>query len=254
MNVFITGASSGIGAALAEVYARSGATVGLVARRPEALEAVRAALAPAHGAAHVAYPVDVADRSQLAAAAAAFMAHAGTPDVVIANAGISRGVSIEYPEDLKVIEDILTTNVLATAATFAPFIKAMRARPRGRLVAIASVAGIRGLPGSAAYSASKAAVIAMAESLRVELRSSNIRVVTIAPGFIKTPMTQGNPYAMPFLMPVERFAVLAKRAIERGDSYRVIPWQMGLVAKLLRLMPNAVYDMAFARAAHKPRD
>jgi short-subunit dehydrogenase len=94
----------------------------------------------------------------------------------------------------------------------------------------------------------------MAESLRVELRSSNIRVVTIAPGFIKTPMTQGNPYAMPFLMPVERFAVLAKRAIERGDSYRVIPWQMGLVAKLLRLMPNAVYDMAFARAAHKPRD
>ncbi len=253
MKVFITGASAGIGAALAEVYAKSGATVGLVARRQEALDAVRDALPAAHGAAHVAYRVDVTDRAQLAAAAEAFMAHAGTPDVVIANAGISRGVRIEYPQDLAVIDEILATNVSATAATFAPFIKAMRARPAARLVAIASVAGIRGLPGSAAYSASKAAVIAMAESLRVELRSSNIRVVTIAPGFIETPMTSGNPYSMPFLMPVERFAMLAKRAIDRGDSYRVIPWQMGVVAKLLRLMPNAIYDMAFARAKHKPR-
>ena len=253
MKVFITGASSGIGAALAQVYAASGATVGLIARRQEALEAVRATLPAPHGAAHFVCAVDVTDRSQLAAAANSFMAHAGTPDVVIANAGISRGVRIEFPVDLEVIDEILATNVSATAATFAPFIAAMHARPAARLVAIASVAGIRGLPGSAPYSASKAAVIAMAESLRVELRGSSIRVVTIAPGFISTPMTKGNPYPMPFLMPVERFAVLAKRAIDRGVSYRVIPWQMGVVAKLLRLLPNAVYDMAFARTGQKPR-
>jgi short-subunit dehydrogenase len=123
----------------------------------------------------------------------------------------------------------------------------------GRLVGIASVAGIRGLPGSEAYSASKAAAIAYLESLRLEMRASGIKVVTIAPGYIATPMTAHNPYRMPFLLPAEDAAPRFARAIERGTSYTVIPWQMGLVAKVLRLLPNWLYDRVFANAPRKPR-
>jgi NAD(P)-dependent dehydrogenase (short-subunit alcohol dehydrogenase family) len=115
------------------------------------------------------------------------------------------------------------------------------------------VAGIRGLPGAEAYSASKAAVISYCESLRLELKQHGIRVVTICPGYIDTPMTQINPYPMPFLMPVQKFAVQAARTIASGSSYRVIPWQMGIVAKVLRMLPNWLYDLAFGKAPHKPR-
>ena len=253
MNVFITGGSSGIGAALAQAYALEGATVGLIGRRSDQLEKVRLALPPPHQAAHFIAAVDVCDTSALNQAARAFVAHAGVPDIVIASAGISTGVSIEVPEDIETIARIVATNITATAATFAPFITAMRTRPAPRLVAISSVAGVRGLPGSAAYSASKSAVTTMAESLRVELRASRVRVVTIAPGFIATPMTQNNPYPMPFLMPVERFAFLAKKAIDAGVSYRVIPWQMAVVGKLMRVIPNPVWDRIMAKAQRKPR-
>lgn len=251
-RVFITGASSGIGAALAMQYARAGATVGLLARRGEALAALLATLPNPH--LHRSYAVDVRDHAALQAAAAEFLAYAGGIDIVIANAGISHGTLTERREDLPVFSDIVATNVTATVATFAPFIAAMRAQAGGgRLVGIGSVAGIRGLPGAGAYSASKAAVMTYCESLRVELRGSGIRVVTVAPGYIDTPMTRHNPYPMPFLLAPSVFAARAARAIDAGTSYRVIPWQMGIVAKLLRLLPNALYDLAFARAPHKPR-
>mgnify|MGYP001459950285 CR=1 FL=1 len=152
---------------------------------------------------------------------------------------------------------MLDTNVFGMAATFAPFIAAMKAAmPDGRqrrLVGIASVAGIRGLPGAEAYSASKAAAIAYLESLRLEMRPYGIPVVTIAPGYIATPMTAINPYAMPFLLPVAKAAPRFARAIARGVSYTVIPWQMGIVAKIMRALPNWLYDRAFAKATRKPR-
>ena len=129
----------------------------------------------------------------------------------------------------------------------------MRQRGQGRLVGIASVAGIRGLPGAEAYSASKAAAIAYLESLRVELRESGVKVVTIAPGYIETPMTAHNPYPMPFMLPADEAARRFARAIARGTSYAVIPWQMGVVAKGLRVLPNWLYDRLFAKAPHKPR-
>jgi len=122
-----------------------------------------------------------------------------------------------------------------------------------RLVGIASVAGIRGLPGSEAYSASKAAAIVYLESLRLEMRDSGVKVVTIAPGYVATPMTAHNPYPMPFMLPATEAARRFARAIARGSSYTVIPWQMGVVAKLLRLLPNPLYDRLFARAPRKPR-
>jgi len=249
-RVFITGASSGIGAALAREYAAQGAVLGLLARRRDALELLAASLPGSHRV----YAVDVTDRAALAAACADFIAFAGGADIVIANAGVSHGTLTEHPEDQRVFDTILATNVSATVATFTPFIETMKQQDtERRLVGIGSVAGIRGLPGAGAYSASKAAVLCYCESLRLELKPFGIKVVTIAPGYIATPMTAKNAYPMPFLMPAARFAERAARAIAAGDSYRVIPWQMGVVAKLLRALPNAVYDLAFAKAPHKAR-
>ena len=156
-------------------------------------------------------------------------------------------------DDLEVMRAIFETNNLGTAATFHPFVAAMGARRSGTFVGIASVSGIRGLPGHGAYCASKAGVISYCESLRVELRTSGVKVVTIGPGYIDTPLTRGNPYRMPFLMPVEAFADQAFDAIARGTSYRVIPWQMGVVAKLMRVLPNALYDRLVSGRGRKPR-
>ena len=191
------------------------------------------------------------------AAAEDFIARAGAPDVVIASAGVSSGTVTECAEDLDVIKRIFEINLYGMAATFSPFIASMQQRGNehqsGRLVGIASVAGIRGLPGAEAYSASKSAVITYLESLRLEMRVSGIKVVTIVPGYIETPMTAINTYRMPFLMPVDEAAWRFARAIERGSSYAVIPWQMGIVAKLLRLLPNGLYDRLFANAPRKSK-
>jgi len=249
MNVFLTGASSGIGAALAAEFARRGATLGLVARRRSALDET---VAQAPGRHHV-YAVDVTDKDALITAARAFDDATGGADIVVANAGISVGVLTEYYEDLDAFGEVLATNVLAMACTFHPFIARMRARGRGTLVGIGSVAGVRGLPGSEAYCASKAAVASYCESLRVELRRSGVKVVTIAPGFVRTPLTAKNPYRMPFLMEPADFARQAVDAMLAGVSYRVIPWQMGIVAGLLRLLPNALFDRAFGNRPYKPR-
>jgi len=251
-RVFITGASSGIGAALAAEYAARGATLGLVARRRELLEQLAASLP--NPSLHRVYALDVTDHAALAAAAHDVIGAHGGADVVIANAGVSHGTLTEFPADQAVFDTILATNVSATVATFAPFIASMKLQPgERRLVGIGSVAGIRGLPGAGAYSASKAAVLAYCESLRLELKPYGIKVVTIAPGYIDTPMTQKNAYPMPFLMPPARFAAQAARTIARGASYQVIPWQMGVVAKLLRALPNFLYDLAFLKAPHKAR-
>lgn len=175
------------------------------------------------------------------------------PDVVIACAGFSTGVDITYREDLDVMARTFATNNVGTAATFHPFIAAMAARGSGALVGVASVHGIRGMPGHGAYCPSKAGIISLCEALRGELRSSGVKVVTIVPGYIDTPLTQGNSYSMPFLMPATEFAEAAFRAITRGSSYQVIPWQMGVVAKFLRVLPNWAFDKLFAGRPRKPR-
>lgn len=250
MKVFITGASSGIGEALAVYYNGKGTTLGLVARRTDVLEALNRRL----GGGHACYALDVTDAPALHDAAGDFIARFGAPDVVIANAGVSAGTLSEYEEDLAVFRRVMDTNVYGMAATFAPFIKAMQAAGgEKRLVGIASVAGIRGLPGAEAYSASKAAAIAYLESLRLEMRPYGIKVVTIAPGYIETPMTAVNPYKMPFLLSADVAAERFAAAIERGVTYTVIPWQMGVVAKVLRALPDWLYDRLFTSAPRKPR-
>ncbi|MCE9568455.1 MAG: SDR family oxidoreductase [Rhodocyclales bacterium] len=248
-RVFLTGASSGIGEALARHYAATGATLGLAARRQDRLSALAASLPGTHAC----YRLDVADAASLQAAAADFIARFGCPDIVIANAGVSVGTLADRADDLAAFNRVFQTNVIGMAQTFQPFIAAMKAQGGGRLVGIASVAGIRGLPGAGAYSASKAAAIAYLEALRVELRGSGVKVVTIAPGYIATPMTALNRYPMPFLMSAAVAAPRFARAIARGTRYTVIPWQMGVVAKLMRLLPGFVFDALAARAGRKPR-
>lgn len=249
MNVFITGASSGIGAALARHYAARGATLGLAARREPLLDELARSLTGSHHS----YAVDVADADAMRSAGEDFVARAGAPDIVIANAGVSVGTLTQEAEDIAAFRRVMEVNVLGLVHTFQPFVEPMRQAGRGRLAGIASVAGIRGLAGAGAYSASKAAAIAYLESLRIELRGTGIRVVTVAPGYIDTPMTEKNPYPMPFILPADEAARRIARVIDAGTSYAVVPWQMAIVAKLLRLLPNALFDPLFARAGRKPR-
>jgi len=249
---FITGASSGIGQALAQRFAREGWRLALVARRGAELQAWVDALGLAAERARV-YAADVRDVRSIVDAGRDCIATQGLPDAVVANAGISVGIDTADFDDLEVLRATFETNNIGMAATFHPFVEAMRQRGSGRLVGIASVAGIRGLPGHGAYSASKAAAISYCESLRGECAPSGVKVVTLLPGYIDTPLTRGNRYSMPFLMPADAFADRAFAAIVAGDSYRVIPWQMGVLAKLLRLLPNAVYDKALSKRQRKQR-
>jgi short-subunit dehydrogenase len=249
LKVFITGASSGIGLALAAEYARRGAILGLIARRGDSLADFQRS--HPHNTVSI-YSVDVRDCEALAQAAAQFIAHHGLPDVVIANAGISRG-AVTGHGDLRTFREVMDINYFGMVATFEPFAAAMVAAKRGTLVGIASVAGVRGLPGSGAYSASKSAALKYLEALRVEMRPHRVGVVTIAPGYIRTPMTEHNPYAMPFLMDADRFAVKVVQAVARQKAFAVFPWQMRVVAMLLRVLPRWLYDRAFERAPRKPR-
>ena len=249
MRVFLTGASSGIGEALARLYAARGARVGLVARRADLLESLARSLPDGADT----YAADVRDLGAIKAAAADFMDSHGPPDLVIANAGVSHGTLTEHAGDVDVFRQILEVNVTGMVNTFHPFVSPMRQAGRGTLAGVASVAGYRGLPGAGAYSASKAAAIRYLESLRVEMRGTGVRVATVCPGYIATPMTEKNPYPMPFILTADEFARRFARALDAGKDYAVIPWQMGLVAKLLTALPNSLFDAAFARAGRKPR-
>ena len=250
--VFITGASSGLGQALAWRYYQQGFALALVARRTVEIHSWLERQGIASERAKV-YCADVSDISDVVEAAVRCMEIQGVPDVVIACAGFSTGMDTAFREDLDLMARSFAVNTVGTAATFHPFVNAMVRRGSGTLVGIASVHGIRGMPGHGAYCASKAAVISYCESLRGELRATGVKVVTISPGYIQTPLTAKNRYAMPFLMAADDFAQRAFKTIATGCSYRVIPWQMGVVAKLLRILPNAMFDKLFASRPRKPR-
>ena len=249
---FITGASSGIGQVLAARYAQAGWRLALVARGSEGI----AAWADAQGLGSdrvVAYAADVRDVDRITAVGRECIERLGLPDVVIASAGISVGVDSADFADLAQLRATFETNNLGMAATFQPFLQPMRERRSGTLVGIGSVAGIRGLPGHGGYCSSKAAVISYCESLRGECRPFGVKVVTVTPGYVATPLTSRNRYAMPFLMSPADFADKAFDAIEAGVSYRVIPWQMGVVAKALRVLPDALFDRVLAGRPRKRR-
>ena len=247
LKVFITGASSGIGQALAQHYAKEGAIIGLVARRKNLLSNLQDSLLTQT----VTYALDVRDANALKEAADDFVARFGAPDIVIANAGVSAGTLTEKRDDINTFKGVIDINLLGMVQTFQPFIRSMKEAGKGSLVGIASVAGIRGLPGAGAYSASKAAVIAYLESLRVELSLDGVNVTTIAPGYIKTPMTDINHYGMPFLMAPDVAAKKFAVAIAKKKRFIVIPWQMSWLAKVMRLAPTWLWDIMMKHAPRK---
>ncbi len=248
-RVVITGASGGLGLALAQYYLNRGATIAAMARRSDLLQK----LSSEFPGRVYSYSVDVRDAASLEKAASDFIAKEGHPDIVIANAGVSVGTLTEHAEDVHAFEQVMDINVLGIVRTFQPFLAGMRQAGRGTLVGIASVAGFRGLPGSGAYSASKAAAISYLESLRLEMHGSGIKVVTVCPGYIKTSMTSVNPYPMPFILEASDAARRIARAIGKQKAFAVIPWQMSLVGRMLKLLPRWAYDRLFANAPHKPR-
>ena len=250
--VFITGASSGIGQALALRFYQAGYSLALVARRTAQVSAwatESALLAERYRV----YGADVSVVESVVSAARICIEQQGVPDVVVASAGISIGVDTSVREDLEVIWQTFAVNNLGMAATFHAFVEPMVLRGSGILVGIASVNGIRGFPGHGAYCASKAAVISYCESLRGELRASGVKVVTISPGYVDTPLTRKNRYSMPFLISATSFADKSFACIESGVTYRVIPWQMGVVAWALRLLPDRLFDRLFAGRPRKRR-
>ena len=277
MNIFITGASSGLGVAIATEYAKRFAAkslssenhasesrmvigsqgipcnIGLVSRRHDVLEKFAADLQNNYQITCAIYALDVRDAAALQTAAQDFMQQFGAPNIVIANAGVSRGTLTEEKDDIKAIQAIFDINVMGTVHTFSPFIAAMKASGGGQLVGVASVVGIRGIPGSGAYSASKAAVISYCESLRTEMQHFNIAVSTIAPGYVRTPMTEINQYKMPFLLDADVFAERFVNAVEAKVRFKIIPWQMGIVARIMRLIPPRLWDYLMKNVPHKKR-
>ncbi len=248
-RVFITGASSGIGAALARYYAAQGAQLGLTGRDRTRLEAVAAGFTTDC----TTYVADVRDVTAMQHTAQDFLARYGTPDIVIANAGVSRGTLTDHAEDIPAFRAIMDTNVLGMMHTFQPFMQAMIQARNGSLVGIASVAGLRGLPGAGAYSASKAASINYLESLRIELAGSGINVTTLCPGYIKTPMTDVNNHFMPFLMDADTAARNMAKIIDSKCRYAVLPWQMALIGRMMKIMPAGIWEMMLRNAPRKPR-
>ena len=182
------------------------------------------------------------------------MTRVGVPDIVIANAGVSSGTHGDALGDMDKLRRMLDVNVTGMAASLAAFAPAMRKAGKGTLVGIASVAGFRGIAGSGAYSASKAAAITWLESLRAELHGSGVAVVCICPGYIDTPMTRVNRYSMPFLISADEVAPRIAHAIAARRRLAVIPWQMALASRVWRALPGWLYDRLAARAPRKPTD
>jgi short-subunit dehydrogenase len=247
--VLVTGASSGIGRALALELAKRGAPVALLARRVEALTQLANEIESAGGKALV-LPADVRNVAEVENAVARVHELWGPIDVLVANAGMSTTTAAT---NLRAREagDVIAINVVGVINCVAAVLPEMLARSEGHLVAISSLASYRGMPKSGAYSASKAAVSTFFESLRVDLRASGIKVTTLHPGFIRTPMTAGRKMNLPFLMEVEPAANLIVRAIERGVRTFAFPWRLATIARLMKYLPDALYDRVASKRSFR---
>ena len=238
MKIFITGASSGLGEGLARHYARPGAIIGLCARREALLEQL-ARVVEAAGARAVVHAVDVSDTAQMQNAAAAFAAASGGIDLVIANAGI--GIPSEtLAGKSEPIAKLMRVNVIGVTNTIVPFVPIMVQQGSGTLVAVSSVAGHRGLPGRAAYSASKAAVITFMDALRLDLHGTNVHAMTLCPGFVHTPLTRSLPGKLPFVISTDQAVKLMTDAIARRARTFTFPWQMRITSALMKLAPESL--------------
>ena len=249
-NAVLTGACGGLGQALARELIAGGARVALVGLNRTVLGEL-AALAPERCAI---YTPDVSDGAAMAAMGTDWMGRSGVPDLVIANAGVAGGFDTERPEDLAVLRRMLEINLIGVAATFSPFLAAMKTGQRpGALVGVASVAGWRGLPGNGAYCASKAGLITYLQSLRAELRPTALTVHTVSPGYLRTALTAGNRFAMPGLLEPEVAAKMLLEGVAAGREHLVLPRRTGWLARALALLPARVHDRILLSQPRKPR-
>jgi short-subunit dehydrogenase len=255
VRVFLTGASSGIGEALALDLAKRGAVLGLVARRKEMLDDLAVRCEAAGGTAR-SFAVDVVDADALRAAADEFRKEFGHIDILIANAGVNGkpgpGAAGEMPWlEPGLVKNVIDINLMGAVNAVHAVLPDMLKRGSGHLVAVSSLAGFRGLPRSAAYSASKAAMTAYFESVRLDVQHRAIAVTIIQPGFIRTPLTAGREAKMPFLMYLNDSIPYFRRAIERKKKFAAFPWQLASVVRLGRIMPAWLYDRIAGKARYR---
>ncbi len=235
-HVWITGASSGLGAALAHTYSAVGAQVALTARSRDRLEACAAAL-PLPGDGSV-YPADVTKRDELFDAISAIEKSAPI-DLAILNAGTYIPTNLD-DWNTKTIRALFDTNFFSVTTCIELLLPYMRARGRGHIAVVASVAGDIGLPYAASYSASKAALNRICQSLRPELEREGIRISVINPGFVRTPLTSRNAFPMPFLIDADRAADIIRRKLARGCFNIRFPWRMSVAMRLLAVLPPSL--------------
>ena len=236
MRVFITGASSGIGEALARQYGRTGYELGLLARRADLLQSIAEDLRGRGALVHV-YVADVTDAQAARNAVQDFVARSGGADRVIANAGMGIRDSLS-DGDSESVARLMHVNVIGVTNVIVPFLPVLLRQDSGTLVAVGSVAGFRGLPGRAAYSASKAAIRTFMDALRMQLAGTKVHAMTLCPGFVRTPMTARLDRELPFLLEVEEAASLMMRAIEARKNTYTLPWQMNLLRPVLSTAPE----------------
>jgi short-subunit dehydrogenase len=248
--VFLTGASSGIGEALAVEIAKKGGRLGLLARREELLKEIAARCEVVGGTARY-FACDVTDYEKVQAAADILREEFGQIDILIANAGIggnNKETRELQPEFVKKVIDI---NLMGAVNSVYAVLPQMLERKSGQLVAISSLAGFRGLPKSAAYSASKGGMTNLFESIRLDVQGKGISVTIIQPGFIKTPLTAGRKNKMPFLMELEDAVPLFLKAIEKRKKFAAFPWQLATFVRLGRIFPAWLYDKIASRARYR---
>ena len=248
-NAVVTGACGGFGQALVRALLDQGACVALVGLQRPALEAL-AALSPYRCAV---YTPDVSDTQAMQTCAADWIQRFGTPDLVIANAGVAGGFDTAQADDLAVLRRMLEINILGVATSFQPFVTSMRVQGHGALVGVGSVAGWRGMPGNGAYCASKGGLMRYLESLRAELRGSGLTVHTISPGYLRTALTAGNRFAMPGLMEPDVAARELLRGVARGREHIVLPRRIGWLSRLLGCLPTQLHDRILLGQPRKPR-
>ncbi len=236
----VTGASSGIGRELARQLAAAGCKVGIVARREAPLGELAAQITAAGGVAAVAV-ADVGSREHAEAALASVRAQLGPIDLVVANAGIGRP-TLHSPVNMHDIEETFRINLMGVVYSLSAVLPEMLARRSGHLIAVSSLAGYRGLPSESAYCASKAAVNTYLDGLRIHLRGTGVRVTTICPGFVTTPMTESNSFHMPQLMTAEFAAKKMISAIQRGKKVYNFPRRLHLMVKISRWLPDAMVN------------
>jgi short-subunit dehydrogenase len=248
--VLLTGASSGIGEGLAFELAKRGAILGLVARREDMLHELARRCEANGGTARV-FALDVTDADAIQNAADKLRAEFGHIDILIANAGIGGNNSETRELQPDAVKRVVDINLLGAANSVYAVLPQMLERGSGHLVAISSLAGFRGLPRSAAYSASKAGMTAFLESVRLDVQNRGVDVTIIHPGFIKTPLTSGRENKMPFIMELNDAIPLFIRAIEKKKKFAAFPWQLATIVRAARIFPAWLYDRVAGRARYR---